>query len=289
MTEQQWNESREPQPMLEFLRNSGRLSPRKATYLACASVRQVWGLLLDENEKILRRAVEMAERLADRDVTIEKATALRNNLRHPILWAEAGYDLNQAAIPDWAPHAAVEFAVKAADYSFQDPVNVIDAIRFAGFAAATATFIEQGTGYAATHIAEHVSTLGPSAATLYSSTFQRVWEHDNEVEAVNGYAVLVAWRNAKEEQCRLLRDIFASPFLPAPSLPNSFPDSVVRLAVASYEERELPSGRLDPQRLAVLADAVEEAALPSEVVVHLRSPGPHYRGCFAVDLLLGRS
>ena len=31
------------------------------------------------------------------------------------------------------------------------------------------------------------------------------------------------------------------------------------LALAAYEERELPSGHLDSLRLAVLADAVEEA------------------------------
>jgi len=36
------------------------------------------------------------------------------------------------------------------------------------------------------------------------------------------------------------------------------PDAVA-LALAAYEERQLPSGHLDPQRLAVLADALEDA------------------------------
>ena len=59
------------------------------------------------------------------------------------------------------------------------------------------------------------------------------------------------------------------------------------LAHAAYDERHLPSGELDPLRLAVLADALEEAGAPDELVGHLRSPGPHVRGCFAVDFCLG--
>src|SRR5262249_16783875 len=38
-----------------------------------------------------------------------------------------------------------------------------------------------------------------------------------------------------------------------------FQNGTVRLAQAAYEERELPSGRLDPTRLAVLADALKDA------------------------------
>jgi hypothetical protein len=64
---------------------------------------------------------------------------------------------------------------------------------------------------------------------------------------------------------------------------------VVRMATAIYEERSLPDGTLDVARLGVLADALEEAGCTdAEVLAHLRSPGPHYRGCFALDLLLGK-
>ena len=64
---------------------------------------------------------------------------------------------------------------------------------------------------------------------------------------------------------------------------------MVRLARAAYEERELPSGHLDRARLAVLADALEEAGADAELVEHLRGPGPHWRGCFVLDFLLGRT
>lgn len=61
---------------------------------------------------------------------------------------------------------------------------------------------------------------------------------------------------------------------------------VLALADAAYHER-LPDGTLDPLRLSVLADALEEAGCDNaEILTHLRSPGPHWRGCWAVDLLL---
>jgi hypothetical protein len=94
-------------------------------------------------------------------------------------------------------------------------------------------------------------------------------------------------------QCDLLRDLFANPFRPPPPLDPAVlawqEATVVRLARAAYDERELPSGYFDPDGLAVLADALEEAGADAELVAHLRDPGPHYRGCHVVDLILGRS
>jgi hypothetical protein len=63
---------------------------------------------------------------------------------------------------------------------------------------------------------------------------------------------------------------------------------VASLAEAAYEQRLLPSGELDPARLAVLADALEEVGAGGDLLAHLRSRGPHVRGCWAVDLATGR-
>jgi hypothetical protein len=64
---------------------------------------------------------------------------------------------------------------------------------------------------------------------------------------------------------------------------------VVQLARAAYEERILPAGHLDPARLAVLADALEEAGCDNtEMLAHLRSPGPHVRGCYVIDAIMSK-
>jgi len=98
-------------------------------------------------------------------------------------------------------------------------------------------------------------------------------------------------RVSKEWQqvCDLLRDI-TNPFHSAKLDPTYRSDTVMRLAAASYEERALPSGHLDPTRLAVLADGLEEAgSSDAELLAHLRGPGPHVVGCWAVDILLEKS
>ena len=64
---------------------------------------------------------------------------------------------------------------------------------------------------------------------------------------------------------------------------------MVALAQAACEHRDLPSGHLEPSRLAVLADALEEAGVSEGGLLdHLRGPDPHVRGCFALDLVLGK-
>jgi hypothetical protein len=88
-----------------------------------------------------------------------------------------------------------------------------------------------------------------------------------------------------------VRDIF-NPFRPAPLEPSvvAWNDAiVVRLAQIAHDDRHLPAGRLDLTRLAVVTDALEEAGCKdADILGHLRGPGPHVRGCWAVDLLLGK-
>jgi hypothetical protein len=95
-------------------------------------------------------------------------------------------------------------------------------------------------------------------------------------------------------QCDLLRDIFGPfPFRPvtlAPAVLTWNDATVVRLAQAAYEERHMPEGTLDNGRLAILADALEEAGRSdADILGHLRGSGPHVRGCWVVDLCLGKS
>jgi hypothetical protein len=110
-----------------------------------------------------------------------------------------------------------------------------------------------------------------------------------------GYASGLDYQKAGEEeramQCVLLRDIIGPllfrPVIVDPAWLAWNERAVAKLAEAAYQQRMLPSGQLDPVRLGVLADALEEGGCNNrEVLDHLRSPGPHIRGCWCVDLLL---
>lgn len=76
-------------------------------------------------------------------------------------------------------------------------------------------------------------------------------------------------------------DVFGNPLDPV-----SFPlawrtDAAVGMAAAMYEAREFAI-------MPILADALEEAGCDHAVTLeHCRGPGPHVRGCWVVDRVLG--
>jgi hypothetical protein len=85
----------------------------------------------------------------------------------------------------------------------------------------------------------------------------------------------------------LLRDIFDSlPFRPVNIAPDvlAWNDSTVgRIAEGIYDERAF-------DRLPMLADALLDAGCDAaELLGHCRSAGPHVRGCWVVDTILGKT
>jgi hypothetical protein len=96
-------------------------------------------------------------------------------------------------------------------------------------------------------------------------------------------------RAEKAVQSSLVRDVFGNPFRPVLPDPGWLTPTVVSLAHSGYDDRIMPCGELDSARLAVLADAFEEAGCTDAAILsHLRSPGPHVRGCWVFDLLLDK-
>jgi hypothetical protein len=84
-------------------------------------------------------------------------------------------------------------------------------------------------------------------------------------------AVRVARDTAERAKCALLRDLFGNPFRAVRLDPAWLTADVLALARAAYGERLMPWGELDPARLAVLADALEECGCTAaEVLGHLR-------------------
>jgi hypothetical protein len=92
-----------------------------------------------------------------------------------------------------------------------------------------------------------------------------------------------------EEACRLLREILGDPFHPIDLAPAWRDPTLQELAAAAYGDPEQPLDVLDSRRLTALATAVEGTESDNAAILsHLREPGPHVRGCWVVDLLLGK-
>lgn len=220
MTEQNWKNATEPQPMLELLRFSGKLTERKARLFAVACCRRVRHLL----DRIGAEAVEVSERYSE-----GRATAAERDAAENLAWWGAdglNYEEDRVWYAGWAAHSAVAG-------------NAGEAARLASMARGD-----------------------------------------------NGEAMF---------QCSLLRDLFGpSPFrevgIDADWLQWN-DGTVKKVAQTIYDERSLPEGTLEPARLAVLADALEEAGCGNEeVLFHFRQQGQvHVRGCWAIDLLLGKA
>jgi hypothetical protein len=92
-----------------------------------------------------------------------------------------------------------------------------------------------------------------------------------------------AWQAESTLQSDLLRDIIANPFRAVSMNCVWSTSDVIALAEAIYTERAF-------DRLPILADALEDAGCDhADILEHCRGPGPHVRGCWVVDLLLGKS
>jgi hypothetical protein len=83
-------------------------------------------------------------------------------------------------------------------------------------------------------------------------------------------------------QVPILRDIFGNPFRPAGFSSEWRSDTAVTLARQMYESREFGA-------MPILADALQDVGCDNEhILSHCRGDAPHVRGCWVVDLVLGK-
>ena len=88
--------------------------------------------------------------------------------------------------------------------------------------------------------------------------------------------------SAIEIQPRLLRELFGNPFRPPPYEARWNSTDVLGVARGISEEQTF-------DRLPILADALMDAGCSDSAILgHCHGPGPHVRGCWVVDLVLGR-
>jgi hypothetical protein len=123
-------------------------------------------------------------------------------------------------------------------------------------------------------------------------------EFDCAIWAIPEFAQATQDESAEyAKHCDLLRDIFGNPFRPVIFSPEWYTDTAVSLARTMYESREFSA-------MPILADALQDAGCAAPAILdHCRQrqgePGEpargstvprceHVRGCWVVDLVLGK-
>jgi len=258
MTEAEWNACTEPRHMLAFLR--GKVSDRKLRLFAVASCRRVCHLLTDERSRSALACLERhIEGLAsDQQLQAASATAGQafDDARNRIIASVVGPGLFRQAMTDKHQRlhdfADVQAAGKAQDLADKDPF----VLAAAGVWCASGTETDEfrASGYDLIDIA--IGTADYAAP-----------RPGDEVLAQTG----------------VVRCIFGSlPFRPVVLDPAWLTSTVTSLAEAIYTDRAF-------DRLPILADALEDAGCTNpDILSHCRGGGEHVRGCWALDLVLGK-
>jgi hypothetical protein len=103
----------------------------------------------------------------------------------------------------------------------------------------------------------------------------------SHIERTNSWRGAV--RAAREQMPGLFRELFGPlPFRAPTFSPSWRTNTAVLLAQQMYDSRDFSA-------LPILADALQDVGCDSaEILDHCRGPGPHVRGCWVVDLVLGK-
>ena len=250
MTEAEWLTCEHLRPCFQFL--AGMATLRKQSLFSCACCYRVWDQLTDSRS---RSAVETSERFADSLATADECAAATLQAR------EAYRAVALHANPRRHSDFPAEAACHAADAAIHASRTGAGRSQFSGDPAVVAA--------AARNVVRYVV-----AAALRPETPSQ----DLATSAV----AKAAMQKEGAAQMHLLRDIFGNPFRPVAVDPAWLTSDVVMLAHGIYDEKAF-------DRMPILADALQDAGCANDdVLTHCRGAGPHVRGCWVVDLLLGK-
>jgi len=270
MTEHEWRTSRDAAAMLGFRLDAACPVPppsaRKLRLVACACCRQAWGRLVDPGS---RQAVEVAERYADGLATDEERNQAVTRERR-WLWSVARGE------PGGVEFAAIS-CLNDGDNLLMAPLVVSQTLAPLVPPAAQAALLRCvfGNPFRRLQVWRNAEGHpdGPGAGPLY--------DHRTNWLAWNGGAVrrLAEAAYGGEEQCRHCDRVGVR-------TPH---EDGEECSCAKCGGSGTVTSPFDASRLPVLADALEEAGCTDQTILdHLRGPGPHGRGCWVIDLLLGK-
>jgi hypothetical protein len=204
------------------------------------------------------------------------------------IWAKLPDTLCQQAVAlaelvadGLAPPEDLDAAWKAGG-AFVPPPLREDFPTATAFRKATKEWNVAGAARSAAFGASFVSSPGNGAYEKGMADYTAVWARH------------AGRHGERKTQADIVRCLSFNPFRisthPSPAILDWNDRTIPRIAQAIYEERQLPEGTLDTTRLAILADALMDAGCGNEeLIAHCRSEGPHVRGCWAIDLILGKA
>jgi hypothetical protein len=254
MTEEEWLTEASSYVLLQHLHQHHNVArvpggQRRLRLFRCACCRSAWELFADER---CRQAVEVTERLADGAATRAELAVAK----------EAAAEVERAATQQYH-EASRRHSPESARWR---DAFLYHSIAQAALWTAVTQFNVQVGHIVAMSVQSARSAQVPGGPATHQAAAAR---HEEE-----------------RIQAGLLRDLFGNPFrqpaAPAPAILAWNDKTVTRIVQAIYQDRDF-------DRLPVLADALLEAGCDDEeLLAHCRSKGPHARGCWAVDLLIGR-
>jgi hypothetical protein len=185
---------------------------------------------------------------------------------------------------------AVEVAERFCD-GLATEAELLAAWNGAREAAQLANSSEARVAWSAAWVAEHASSLQLpvnsvlSADALVNATLEKQTYRQIPMRIASQLSKRMYERETTIE-AGLLRDIVGNPFQQV-SVNSDWcgcdDRTVAKLAQSIYADRAF-------DRLPMLADALEDAGCDkADILAHCRGPGPHVRGCWVVDLILGKS
>jgi hypothetical protein len=121
------------------------------------------------------------------------------------------------------------------------------------------------------------------AGEVWERIYQTPGKHYRTQEAEHRAECDAGGAAEQEVQVALLRDICGNPFRPVEFEASWRTPTVLALATAIYNDSTF-------DEMPILADALEELGADAEILQHLRQKeAGHVRGCWGLDLVLGRS
>lgn len=296
MTRAEWESSTDPSKMLDYLTSTPRMldgeqvgdgplaSPRKLRLFACACARQVWASLTDPRS---RRAVEVAERFAD-------GLSTKQELR--VAWILAGeaadiiaqHTQQRGAIHDVWMTCHQESYNAARDCTLEPhgcPLStqavllrcLFQPFRPVRLTTAAACGRCQGHGWVPRPSAQVHKTCPDCQGTGQVRTPPNWLTAGIVALAQAAYA-------ERRRQCEVCRGA-GEVEVPDDSEHGPWIESCFSCNATG----RIDDGQLDPHLLGVLADKAEEDGCEDRNLLdHLRSAGPHVRGCASLDALLGK-